>query len=231
MDRAAATERGDRQRRPAGRDDHVAGKLGCCAPGCGRQRGSGRSGDDGRRAERLLRDPSARSSRRARKGDGLLYLQQRRHGGCAEPARSFGVERVAVVDFDVHHGNGTQSMFWSDKDLFYASSHQDQFYPYTGDVDETGLREQHRQHSASRWQLTAQSFATLTARQFCPLFIISPLICSLYRPDSTHIVMIRLASSALVEDDFRWVTEKLAGVAEGSRAEAELCRSLKAATT
>ena len=35
-----------------------------------------------------------------------------------------GVERVAVVDFDVHHGNGTQEIFWDDKDLLYASTHQ-----------------------------------------------------------------------------------------------------------
>jgi acetoin utilization deacetylase AcuC-like enzyme len=44
-----------------------------------------------------------------------------------------------VVDFDVHHGNGTQEMFAADKDLFYASSHQSPCYPGTGDPWERGV--------------------------------------------------------------------------------------------
>jgi acetoin utilization deacetylase AcuC-like enzyme len=48
-------------------------------------------------------------------------------------------ERVAVVDFDVHHGNGTQDIFWSDADLFYGSTHQMPLYPGTGSVQETGV--------------------------------------------------------------------------------------------
>jgi len=51
----------------------------------------------------------------------------------------WGVQRVAVVDFDVHHGNGTQAMFAADKDLFYASSHQSPCYPGTGDAWERGV--------------------------------------------------------------------------------------------
>jgi len=50
----------------------------------------------------------------------------------------WGVTRVAVLDFDVHHGNGTQAMFQSDKNLFYASSHQSPCYPGTGHPHETG---------------------------------------------------------------------------------------------
>ena len=49
------------------------------------------------------------------------------------------LERVAVVDFDVHHGNGTQAMFESDAGLFYASSHQSPCYPGTGQVWEQGV--------------------------------------------------------------------------------------------
>lgn len=49
-----------------------------------------------------------------------------------------GLDRVAVVDFDVHHGNGTQHTFEHDPGLFYASSHQWPAYPGTGAVDETG---------------------------------------------------------------------------------------------
>ncbi len=50
----------------------------------------------------------------------------------------WGVQRVAVVDFDVHHGNGTQAMFAADPDLFYASSHQSPCYPGTGEPWEKG---------------------------------------------------------------------------------------------
>ena len=50
----------------------------------------------------------------------------------------YGVERVAVIDFDVHHGNGTQEMFWSDQNLFFASTHQMPLYPGTGSKSERG---------------------------------------------------------------------------------------------
>jgi len=49
-----------------------------------------------------------------------------------------GLERVAIVDFDVHHGNGTQEIFWGDPDVLYLSVHQFPFYPGTGDWRETG---------------------------------------------------------------------------------------------
>ena len=52
--------------------------------------------------------------------------------------QAHGLCRVAVVDFDVHHGNGTQAMFADDADLFYASSHQSPCYPGTGAAHETG---------------------------------------------------------------------------------------------
>ena len=52
--------------------------------------------------------------------------------------RTHGAERVAIVDFDVHHGNGTQDIFWNDKSVLYASSHQWPLYPGTGAASETG---------------------------------------------------------------------------------------------
>jgi acetoin utilization deacetylase AcuC-like enzyme len=51
----------------------------------------------------------------------------------------WGVQRIAVVDFDVHHGNGTQAMFAADPDLFYASSHQSPCYPGTGEPWDRGV--------------------------------------------------------------------------------------------
>jgi len=49
-----------------------------------------------------------------------------------------GAERIAIIDWDVHHGNGTQDIFWSDRDVIYASTHQMPLYPGTGDRSETG---------------------------------------------------------------------------------------------
>ena len=56
----------------------------------------------------------------------------------AAAVRAAGRKRVAIVDIDVHHGNGTQSIFWRDPDVLYVSLHQWPFYPGTGHVDERG---------------------------------------------------------------------------------------------
>ena len=53
--------------------------------------------------------------------------------------RRHGAERVAIVDWDVHHGNGTQEIFWRDPSVLYCSTHQMPLYPGTGRKDETGL--------------------------------------------------------------------------------------------
>ena len=57
----------------------------------------------------------------------------------AKVARSLGIRKVAVVDFDVHHGNGTQAVFETDPSLFFASIHQAPHWPGTGDPSETGV--------------------------------------------------------------------------------------------
>lgn len=56
-----------------------------------------------------------------------------RHAQAAHSA-----ERIAIVDFDVHHGNGTQEIFWSDRSVLFCSTHQAPFYPGTGGLNETG---------------------------------------------------------------------------------------------
>jgi acetoin utilization deacetylase AcuC-like enzyme len=57
----------------------------------------------------------------------------------AEHARAeLGVERVLIIDWDVHHGNGTQHSFFDRDDVLFVSVHQYPFYPGTGDIDETG---------------------------------------------------------------------------------------------
>ncbi|HSM99809.1 MAG TPA: histone deacetylase family protein [Rudaea sp.] len=56
----------------------------------------------------------------------------------AAQALARGIERVAIMDFDVHHGNGTQGIFWNEPRLLYASTHQSPLYPGTGARTETG---------------------------------------------------------------------------------------------
>lgn len=56
-----------------------------------------------------------------------------------EAQRKYGAERIAIIDFDVHHGNGTQDIFKADPNIFYASSHQMPLFPGTGHPDETGV--------------------------------------------------------------------------------------------
>jgi acetoin utilization deacetylase AcuC-like enzyme len=56
----------------------------------------------------------------------------------AAHARARGLARVAIVDFDVHHGNGTQWSFYTDPSVLFISSHQFPYYPGTGAADETG---------------------------------------------------------------------------------------------
>jgi len=53
--------------------------------------------------------------------------------------KTYGVERVAIVDWDVHHGNGTQDIFYDDASVLYASTHQMPLFPGSGGKDETGV--------------------------------------------------------------------------------------------
>src|SRR2546421_10637039 len=59
--------------------------------------------------------------------------------GALRAREAHGLARVAVIDFDVHHGNGTQARFANDPSLFYASTHQFPLYPGTGRASETGV--------------------------------------------------------------------------------------------
>jgi len=54
---------------------------------------------------------------------------------------NFDIKRILIVDFDVHHGNGTQDTFYTDPHVLYFSTHEYPFYPGTGSIDETGARD------------------------------------------------------------------------------------------
>ena len=50
------------------------------------------------------------------------------------------LNKIAIVDFDVHHGNGTQDVLWNDPDCLFISIHQDEIFPFTGSKNETGIK-------------------------------------------------------------------------------------------
>lgn len=60
--------------------------------------------------------------------------------GARYAQEKWGIERVLIVDWDVHHGNGTQEIFYDDPTVFYFSTHQSEHYPHTGFSDETGSK-------------------------------------------------------------------------------------------
>ncbi len=77
----------------------------------------------------------------ARPGQAMGFCLLNNVALAAAHARARGIERVAVIDWDVHHGNGTQEAFYDDPSVLYVSTHQFPFYPGTGGVLETGERE------------------------------------------------------------------------------------------
>jgi acetoin utilization deacetylase AcuC-like enzyme len=119
-----------------------------------------------------------------------------------------GAERVAVVDFDVHHGNGTQAMFWSEPSLFYASSHQMPLFPGTGSVSERGetgniVNAPLKAGDGSKEFRAAYESVILPAlRRHAPDLIIISAGFDAHRADP-------LANINLTEADFAWVTRQL----------------------
>ncbi len=123
-----------------------------------------------------------------------------------------GAQRVAVVDFDVHHGNGTQAAFWNDPDLFYASTHQWPLYPGSGSAGETGVAgnivncplEPGAGSQQFRQAITAEILPAL--RAFSPQLVIVSAGFDAHRDDP-------LAQMNLDDADYAWVTAELLGVA------------------
>jgi len=122
-----------------------------------------------------------------------------------------GLARVAVVDFDVHHGNGTQAAFETDGSLFYASTHQYPLYPGTGAASETGVGNivnvPLRPMSGSgqfRLGMTQRVLPALDA--FRPDLVLVSAGFDAHKNDP-------LAQLLLEEGDYTWVTEKLLEIA------------------
>ena len=132
-----------------------------------------------------------------------LRVSQRRHG----------IERAAIVDFDVHHGNGSQDIFWADKSVLYCSTHEMPLYPGTGAVSERG-----EHNTIVNAPLSAgdggdafrEAFETVILprlRAFKPDILVISAGFDAHTRDP-------LANLNLVEADYTWVTKKLMEIAD-----------------
>jgi acetoin utilization deacetylase AcuC-like enzyme len=126
--------------------------------------------------------------------------------------RTYGAERIAVVDFDVHHGNGTQDVFWNDKDLYLGSTHQMPLYPGTGALNETGVGNIWNAplrpgDGGDPFKEAFESRILPTLRSCSPDLVLISAGFDAHRDDP-------LANLQLTEPDFGWATAKIAEVAE-----------------
>ena len=124
-----------------------------------------------------------------------------------------GIERAAVVDFDVHHGNGSQDNFWSDPTVMYGSTHQMPLYPGTGAKGERG------EHGTvvnaplspgdggEQFRAALETVILPRLRDFQPELLVISAGFDAHMRDP-------LANLNLLEADFDWVTRKLLEVAE-----------------
>jgi acetoin utilization deacetylase AcuC-like enzyme len=127
--------------------------------------------------------------------------------------KKHGLHRVAVVDFDVHHGNGTQEIFWKDPTLMYCSTHQMPLYPGTGATDERGDHDNIVNTPLRAGDGGEQFRAAMETRilprlaAFGPELVIISAGFDAHRRDP-------LANLQFVEEDFGWATRKLMDVAD-----------------
>jgi acetoin utilization deacetylase AcuC-like enzyme len=129
--------------------------------------------------------------------------------------RRHGVERVAVVDFDVHHGNGTQEIFWSDPTVLYCSTHQMPLYPGTGAPSERGLHNNivnaplRAGDGGEKFREVYETTILPRAAAFRPDFLVISAGFDAHMRDP-------LANLKLLEPDFAWATSKLMEIADSS---------------
>ncbi len=124
-----------------------------------------------------------------------------------------GIARVAIVDFDVHHGNGSQEIFWADKTVMYCSTHQMPLFPGTGAVSESGeyntvvnapLRPG---DGAEKFKAAFEDRILPRMAEYKPELVIISAGFDAHHRDP-------LANINLAEEDFAWATKKLMDVAE-----------------
>ncbi|MEK9945766.1 MAG: histone deacetylase family protein [Alphaproteobacteria bacterium] len=132
--------------------------------------------------------------------------------GAMQARAVHGLARVAVIDIDVHHGNGTQAFAWDDPNFFYASTHQMPLYPGTGQIAERGAGNivnaplQPGADGAAFRAVIAESVLP-ALRRFAPEMVLISAGFDAHSRDP-------LANLNLRAEDYVWVTEELMGVAD-----------------
>ena len=126
---------------------------------------------------------------------------------------SHGLSRVAIMDFDVHHGNGTQDLVWEDDRILFASSHQMPLYPGSGAAHETGAHgnvlnvplDPETDGAVFRKAMDTQILPAIDV--FEPELILISAGFDAHKNDP-------LANLNWVEDDFAWATHRLCDLAD-----------------
>jgi acetoin utilization deacetylase AcuC-like enzyme len=127
--------------------------------------------------------------------------------------KQHGAERVAIVDFDVHHGNGSQDIFWNDDTVMYCSTHQMPLYPGTGALSETGAKNTivnaplRPGDGGDQFREAMETSILPRLEGFAPDLIIISAGFDAHMRDP-------LANLNFLEPDYAWVTQKLMEIAD-----------------
>ncbi len=129
--------------------------------------------------------------------------------------RKYGIARAAIIDFDVHHGNGTQDIFWKDKTVMYCSTHQMPLFPGTGASGERGEHDTivnaplRPEDGSAKFRAAFDNLILPQLQKFAPELVIISAGFDAHRRDP-------LANINLDAADFAWVTQKLMDIAQTS---------------
>ena len=131
--------------------------------------------------------------------------------GALHALDALGVGRVAIIDFDVHHGNGTQDVFWEDARVLFASTHQMPLFPGTGRASETGAGNIVNVPLApmtggAEMRAAFKDHVLPAVRAHAPELVMISAGFDAHRDDP-------LASLQWTAEDFRWATERICDLA------------------
>ena len=129
--------------------------------------------------------------------------------------KKHGLGRVAIVDFDVHHGNGSQEIFWSDPTVMYCSTHEMPLYPGTGAVGERGEHDNIVNAPLRSGDGGKEFRAAFESRILPRLSSFGPELIIISAGFDAH-MRDPLASLNLIEADFAWATQKIMDIADKS---------------
>jgi acetoin utilization deacetylase AcuC-like enzyme len=129
--------------------------------------------------------------------------------------RKHGIDRVAVIDFDVHHGNGTQDIFWADRSVMYCSTHQMPLFPGSGASSERGDHDTivnaplASGDGGAKFRSAFENLILPRLEKFAPELLVISAGFDAHSRDP-------LATLNLAASDFGWVTRKLMDIADAT---------------